>query len=276
MSSFHEEYRKLLALLHNSTLEETNSRTGVKIRMLEGGYSFKIGFYDCKIPVGGNRKYFPHIAAAEVAWQFLGTQNPSFIIAKAPKIWVKFVRNGKLETAYGYRWRHHFGRDQIKMAIHELKHNPTNRQLYVSAWDPAKDGLGAIGQPPNIPCPVGFSLTCVDKELHCSMFLRSSDVFVGLPYDIMGYALLVDSIAASCDLIPGTLHVTLAHAHVYEPHFEALEHSLHNEWLSAEPALPAWSVQEIEEDPDGYVEKVKRLAGRVPWTEWNPMPEVIV
>ncbi len=277
MPHFRKEYRKLLKLLLSNGIIEVNERTGVSITMLEGGYSFKLDLSSCKLPIAGNRKYFPRVAAAEVAWQFMGTQDPTFIMDAAPKIWGKFVKDGILETAYGYRWRKHFGRDQIQLAINKLMTNPTNRQLYISAWDPSYDGLGNLSLPPNIPCPVGFSLTRTGDDLHCSVFIRSSDVFVGLPYDVMGYALTLDAIAASCGLTPGSLHVTLAHAHIYEPHFEYLLESLsRQEWISEEPALPAWSVKEIEEDPYGYLSHIRRLTDRVQWNQWNPMPEVIV
>lgn len=272
-SSFHLEYSSLLGLLHHG-MTETNTRTGVKIKMLEGGYSFKLDLSRGRLPVAGNRKYFPRVAAAETAWQFMGTQDASFILRKAKKVWGKFVRDGKLETSYGYRWREHFGRDQIALAMDELRHNPTNRQLYISAWDPSCDGLGGE-QPPNIPCPVGFSLTCTENRLHCSVFIRSSDVFVGLPYDVMCYSLTLDAIAASLDLKPGTLHVTLAHPHVYEPHFDDLRHSMDSHWISVEPHLPAWPVEDILADKDGYLRHVQRLSDRVPWNEWNPTPEVV-
>lgn len=274
-TSFRETYRSLLSELKHG-LEEVNERTGVRIKMLGGGYSFKLDLSDGRLPVAGNRRYFPRVAAAETAWQFMGTQDPAWILSKAPKIWQDFVEDGKLKTAYGYRWRSHFGRDQLELAMEELQTNPTNRQLYISAWDPASDGLGGP-QPKNIPCPVGFSLTRTGSRLHCSVFIRSSDVFVGLPYDVMGYALTVDAVAASCGLAPGTLHVTLAHPHIYQPHFEYLDHSLGSmPWVSAEPHLPAWTVEDIVAVPDGYLAHVQRLANRVPWNDWNPLPEVIV
>ncbi|KFH18457.1 thymidylate synthase [Brucella abortus] len=276
--TMHEAYRGLLSELYHRGLWETNARTGVGIKMVEGGWSFKLDLSDGRLPVAGNRRYFPRVAAAEVAWQFMGTKDPAFIVGKAPKLWEKFVEDGELKTAYGYRWREHFGRDQLALAIRELRDNPTNRQLYISAWDPAADGLGGP-QPKNIPCPVGFSLTRTEDRLHCSVFIRSSDVFVGLPYDVMGYALTLDAVAASAGLIPGTLHVTLAHPHYYDPHAQAVEDCVYGErstWASGvEPNLPGWSVEDILSDPDGYVTQVGRLAKRVEAPEWNPMPEVI-
>lgn len=273
-------YFELLNRLTTQGVVETNARTSTTIKMIPGGYSFKLSLEHGKLPVAGNRKYWPHIAAAEVAWQFMGTKDPEFILKHAPKIWQDFVEtDGKIETAYGYRWRGHFGRDQLAMAIEELRSNPTNRQLYISAWDPGLDGLGG-DQPKNVPCPVGFSVTRTKNDLHMSVFIRSSDVFVGLPYDIMGYALMLDALAASVDCTPSTLHFTLAHPHCYKPHFLMMDECVqgtHRSWTEdVQPSLPGWSMAMILENPDGYVDTVKTLANRVHTSNYNPKPILVV
>ncbi len=272
----YEAYRDLLAELYNHGRRELNARTGVGITMLPGGHSFKLALD--RLPVPGNRRYWPRVAAVEVAWQLMGTRDPAFVLERAPKLWSKFVEDGSLKTAYGYRWRLHFGRDQLQLAVDELRDNPTNRQLYVSAWDPSTDGLGGP-QPKNVPCPVGFSLTRTGRDLHCSVFIRSSDVFVGLPYDVMVYALTTDAVAMSCGLRPASLHVTLAHPHYYDPHAQYVEDCVigeHRRWTaSSEPLLPRWCIEDILTEPDGYTRQVQRNAERVPRCEWNPMPEVI-
>ncbi len=278
-NSMHEAYRSLLTELYHSGVEELNERTQTQIKMLCGGHSFKLALSPGYLPVAGNRRYWPHIAAAETAWQLMGTQDPAFILKHAPKIWEAFVEDGELKTAYGYRWREHFGRDQLDLAMHELHANPTNRQLFISAWDPSRDGLGGL-QPKNIPCPIGFSLTRTDDELHMSVFIRSSDVFVGLPYDVMCYALTLDAIASSLGLKPATVHFTLAHPHYYEPHFDMVDACVyggdHTVWTSnVQPALPGWTVEMILDDPDGYVDHVKRLADRVAKSPYSPKPMVV-
>jgi len=309
--SFHEVYRGLLLELMNHGVTEVNERTHTKIRMLQGGHSFKLDLSDGRLPVAGNRRYYPHIAAAETVWQFMGTKDPAFIVGKAPKLWSKFVEtetvkedrgNGPhnverkvLKTAYGWRWRHEFGRDQLELAIHELKTNPTNRQLFISAWDPRSDGLGGV-QPKNIPCPVGFTLSRFMNDLHMNVFIRSSDVFIGLPYDVMSYALTADAVAATIGLRPRTLHFTLAHAHLYEPHWTMTEACLTGTkpvyagkardgvdvskastiWAdNVQPNLPGWDIQAILDNPDGYVAIVRTLAGRTSQNAWDPMPDVI-
>ena len=127
--SMDQAYRELLRELYHNGMYEKNIRTGVDIRMLPGGYSFKLDLSTGKLPVAGNRRYWPKIAAAETAWQFMGTQSPDWILENAPKMWHDFVEDGKLQTAYGYRWREHFGRDQLALAMEELQNNPSNRQI---------------------------------------------------------------------------------------------------------------------------------------------------
>ena len=308
--SFHEAYRGLLSEIMNQGVTEENARTATKIKMLQGGHSFKLDLTDGRLPIAGNRRYYPHVAAAETAWQFMGTKDPEFIVGKAPRLWSKFLEyeeqydqtghpTGKiavLKTAYGWRWREAFGRDQLALALNELKNNPTNRQLFISAWDPRSDGLGGP-QPKNIPCPVGFTVSRFQDDLHMSVFVRSSDVFVGLPYDVMAYSLTADAIAATVGLRPASLHVTLAHPHLYEPHWSAVnaclkgkEHvaciDLENDpekykgasttWASnVSPNLPGWSIPMIEDDPEAYLDVVKQLTRRTRQNSWDPMPEVI-
>jgi len=306
--SFHEAYRGLLSEIMNQGVTEKNARTNTEIKMLQGAHSFKLDLTDNRLPVAGNRRYYPHIAAAETAWQFMGTKDPEFILGKAPRLWSKFletpgdgedVEDGRklpdkiLRTAYGWRWRAEFGRDQLGLALSELKNNPTNRQLFISAWDPRKDGLGGE-QPKNIPCPIGFTVSRFQDDLHMSVFVRSSDVFVGLPYDVMAYSLTADAIAATVGLRPASLHVTLAHPHLYEPHWNATRACLTADWNAGEwreakefsgastswasdvsPSMPGWSVPMIESDPEAYLDVVKQLTRRTRQNSWDPCPEIV-
>jgi len=282
--SIHEAYRSLLTELRSGTdlFLEKNRRTGVDVVSIPGGWSFKLSLLDGRLPVPGNRRYFPPIAAAETAWQLMGTKDPAWVNERAPKLWSDFVEeDGSVRAAYGYRWRVHFGRDQLQMAISALNRDPTDRRVFVSTWDPSQDGLGQEGQPRNVPCITGFSLTRTGSLLHASVFLRSSDVFVGLPYDIMNYALLLDAAAATLDCVPATLHFTLAHAHLYEPHRQAVFqciHGSHADWMKAEdvsPQLPAWSLESIQLDPQGYLNHVQTLTGRVRKHAWSVQPELV-
>lgn len=273
-----DAYYKLLNRVYNGP-SEVNARTGVRTKVIPGAQTMSIDLRDRQLPVFGNRAYFPGTAAAEVAWQFQYTQDPAFIMKHAPTIWKKFIEDDRLLTAYGYRWEKHFGRQQISMAVEELRNNPTNRQLFISAWDPTADGLGGPDQPKNIPCPVGFTVNVTEGRLNMAVFMRSSDVFVGLPYDIMGYSLTMAAMAESAGLKCGILHFTLAHAHLYEPHFKAAQECLTGtkcHWTSRPTMdLPIWTIDEIQADPDTYVFQVKRAWNHIEWNNWNPKPEVV-
>lgn len=253
-----------------------NARTGHAVYIAEAPQVLTFDLRERCYPLLNNRRHFPHIAAAELAWQLMGTRDPAFIVEQAPKLWSKFVRNGELETAYGWRWRHRFGRDQLALAIDTLKREPSNRQLYISSWDPHSDGLGQPGQPPNIPCPVGFSVTQVRGLLNMSVFIRSSDVFVGLPYDLLNYAMLLDAIANSTGFEPAHLQILLANAHIYHVHSDMARTNHAPEHFVSRMPLVSWTIEDIEAEPHGYVATVKDK-GKLAWQpQYNPRPDVVV
>lgn len=275
-NTFNVHYTALLEELMTHGTVETNKRTNSKILLLEGGRSFSMDLHDGKLPVAGNRRYFPGVAAAETAWEFMGTRNPAFMLKHAPKLWESFVEADQIRASYGYRWRSNFGRDQLKLALKTLRNDPSNRQVYISAWDPAIDGLGEPGQPKNLPCPVGFSLTTSGNLLHLSVFMRSSDAFIGLPYDVMGYALKLAAFASSLDRVPGFLHFTMAHVHVYKAQWSLMKKSVMDAQTQCRPPMPNWSVDAIVRKPEQYVKDMKALAKLVSWNKWDPKPKVIV
>lgn len=273
------------AVSHGIVEIATNKRTGVRVRTLHGGACFKL---DVRrgVPVPGNRRYYAKSAAAETAWQLMGTKDPEFIVRHAPRLWSKFVEDGELKASYGFRWRKAFGRDQINLALLALAEDPTTRQVFVQAWDPSSDGLGQPNQPKNIPCPLGFALSVTGGELHMSVFIRSSDVFVGLPYDVMNHAMLLHAFAHTIGRRPGTLTVSLSNAHLYEPHWNLAQHATTDAWAPEhlnpskfnpisfrERALPHWQVGDIIKDPDGYVESWSQVKTRA---DWDPKPELVL
>lgn len=280
---FKDVWPALLYDAMHSRWEETNARTGVKVRVLHGGVSFRLDLKDGMLPMQQARRSHPKTAAAEVAW-FLTGQKDSAWIRKHCKIWDKFVEDDgvTVDSAYGYRWRNHFGRDQLRQAVTALWSNPTDRRVYLSAWDPSTDGLGAAGQK-NVPCPVGFNLMVEERYLHSSIYLRSSDLFVGLPYDVMGHAMLMRTVADTLkehplwqDLQLGTMHVTMAHAHVYEKHYE-MARRCYAEPYAGDVAIemPSAPMHAVETDPDGYVAAYAQLSEGQKWAEFNPRPEVV-
>ena len=276
MIPFFDAYGAIVAWVFSGETE-LNERTGVRVKVGRGGTAFRVDLRDGLLPTVGFRKTFPKSAAAEVAWYLRGEQDATFIRKYAP-LWDKFVEPiGDVEgvkAAYGYRWRSHFGRDQIRLAVEALKRDPSDRRCCVSAWDPAEDGLGALGQR-NVPCPAAFTFSVLGGELHSSIILRSSDVFVGLPYDVMGHALLMDAVAHELRLRPGVMHVTLAHAHLYESHWELTAEMMKQEPVVPALQLPGWTLSQVERAPDDYVVRYAEEAKQMTWPSYNPRPEVV-
>jgi thymidylate synthase len=266
-------YGDLVREIMDRGFTETNERTGSRIRMSPFPTGFHVDLRHLRLPLPGNRRVYPKTAAAELAW-FLSGEKRLDWLRRHCKIWDLFQEeDGTVESAYGYRWRRHFGRDQIGLAVQALRTNSTDRRVFVSAWDPAADGLGAPSR--NVPCPVGFTLSVVEGHLNSLLVIRSSDVFVGLPYDVMGHALLMDAVARSVGLDGlAFMFVTLGHPHIYEKHWDMAREGLKKTWAE-KPSLPGWSVEEIVRDPDGYVERVRELQETVRWPEFSPRPEVI-
>lgn len=283
---FPDIYEELLWQLLRRGVEERNERTGHAVKSLAHPTSFSLDLDEGLLPLAGNRKLFPATAAAEVAWMLMGTQDPSFIMAHASKVWGKFLEpildNDKpsyaqgVKAAYGYRWRKHFGRDQIAKAVAALQDSPSDRRVWVSAWDPANDGLGELGQL-NVPCPVGFSLSIVNSRLNSSLVLRSSDVFVGLPYDVMGHAMLMAVLAATIRVGLGHMHVTLAHPHIYDSHFAYAEESMMHKHAGklARIQLYGLTLGDLMTMPEHFVSIYKTRGAAAKWPDFSPKPEVI-
>lgn len=277
---FHEDYKKVLQTAIVSDIEQ-NKRTEENVKVIDYPVNMVLDLRDRIVPTVGVRKTHPKSAAAEIAWFLQGTQDPSFIQKHAP-FWDKFVETVNvggqdkevIQSSYGYRWRSHFGRDQLGDAVEALKADPTNRRVYVSAWDAEQDGLLSQDQL-NVPCPVGFNLSIVKGRLNSSITLRSSDLFVGLPYDVMGHAYLMDAIATTLNVELGYMGVALNHAHLYEAHWEHTLEALKQPSIVPQMKLPGKSIEQILENPDKYVTDIQAESKLHQWPTFNPKPHVV-
>lgn len=276
IGQFAHHYRGLLRdLLRASAEPEVNRRTGVRVAMGAGGASFSLDLSDRFLPTCGVRRTHPATAAAETAWYLTGDKDATFI-RRHCKIWDLFLEeDGTVANAYGYRWRRHFGRDQLKLALDALSTDPSDRRVVVSAWDPARDGLGEPAR--NVPCPVMFTLSLQERtnQLHSTMLLRSSDVFVGLPYDVMGHAMLMDCLAQELGARLGVATFTLAHAHLYEKHWDMAREALEQPIVQPRIVQPGWTASMVLLRPDRFVEEWKTRSADALWPAYNPRPEVI-
>jgi thymidylate synthase len=153
----------------------------------------------------------------ELLWFISGGTNVKPLQENGVTIWDEWAdKNGDLGPVYGYQWRNWPGGiDQLANVIDEIKVNPNSRRLIVTAWNPTDVPDMALP-----PCHLLFQFYVSNGELSCSMYQRSCDAFLGLPFNIASYALLTHMVAQVTDLRVGELIISLADAHIYVNHIE--------------------------------------------------------
>lgn len=218
MTEFDKQYQKILKDVIKNGTSELNKRTGVMIKALPAKTMIippEAGF-----PVLTLRKMSLPVMVAEPLWFLTGSRRPDEFLNHFTKMWNDFENiDGIVTTAYGYRWRHHFGRDQIKMLISMLEDDKTSRHGVVITWDPTSDGLGGVSKK-NVPCPFTFIINILDNKLNMHNIIRSQDLIPGCPFDATTFGLLQRLFAARLGVEVGTYSHWICHAHVYEPHFD--------------------------------------------------------
>lgn len=157
----------------------------------------------------------------ELLWFLKGDTNVHYLQENGVRIWNEWAdANGELGHIYGYQWRswpdYNGGHiDQIKEVIETIKHNPDSRRMIVSAWNVAD--LNNMNLP---PCHILFQFYVNNNRLSMQLYQRSADIFLGVPFNIASYALLLMMVAQVCDLEPGDFIHTLGDAHIYTNHIE--------------------------------------------------------
>ncbi len=262
----------------------TNERTGADIHFIPEGLTMNF-LVEHLLPTISARRTFPRTAAVEAMWVLSGSPSLDRLHQHNVHIWDEFTdEEGVCPTAYGWRYRNYFHRDQLKMAVEHLADQPTSRQVWISAWDPGRDGLGDDPLP-NFPCPVGFNVHRSKEGIHSTLVMRSSDIFVGLPYDVMGHAYLLAAIAASIDpeLDVVSMQVVLAHPHLYDCHMDMARQALVEEQIYLRTAmspwikLPRWNTQRIVRYHKTYIGVVEQELRRVnTWPSYHCKPEVVL
>ncbi len=148
---------------------------------------------------------------------------------------------GDLGRIYGVQWRHwkrSDGKeiDQIANLINKLKTDPNDRRLVVTAWNP-----GELDQMALPPCHMIFQFFAANGKLSLHMTQRSCDMFLGVPFNIASYSLLLAMVAQVVNMTPHEMVITLNDAHIYHEHFDAVQEQLSREpkklpklWLNPE------------------------------------------
>lgn len=166
----------------------------------------------------------------ELLWFLKGDTNISYLNQNKVKIWDEWAdKNGDLGHIYGYQWRSWPGYDgkgidQITEIINSIKNNPDSRRHIVSAWNVADINNMALP-----PCHIMFQFYVVDGKLSCQLYQRSADIFLGVPFNIASYAILLMMVAQSTGLKPYEFVHTLGDAHIYLNHIEQVKLQLSRE-----------------------------------------------
>lgn len=220
MAKFDELYKSLLKDILDNGVREVNSRTNHETAALPG-LNFSLDIEKDGFPLLALRKIPIKLFVAEQVWFISGARKPEIFLRKFTKIWDDFTNPGDVVTvAYGYRWRRHFGRDQLKALVQLLQKDSSSRQGVIVTWDPASDGLGGVSKS-NVPCPYTFTVNIIGGRLNLMNIVRSNDMILGFPHDVAGFALLQCILAQKLNVKPGIYTHTIANAHIYDIHYGA-------------------------------------------------------
>lgn len=222
MAKFDQIYQTLLQDIMTKGVREVNQRTGHETAALPG-LAFSIDIEQDGFPLLTLRKIPTKIFIAEQIWFTSGARKPDDFLRDYTRIWDDFTNPGDVVTvAYGYRWRKHFGRDQLGKLVALLEKDPSSRHGVVVTWDPSADGLGGVSKG-NVPCPYTFTVNIIGGRLNMMNVVRSNDMILGFPHDVPGFALLQLMLAQRLGVKPGIYSHIIANAHVYDIHYDAAQ-----------------------------------------------------
>ena len=200
-------------------------------------------------PVLTTKKLHLRSIIVELLWFLRGDTNVQYLHDNKVSIWDEWADdNGDLGPVYGKQWRdwvtadgQHI--DQIKQLVELIKKDPASRRQIVSAWNP-----GDLPQMALAPCHCLFQTSVLKGRLNLQLYQRSCDVFLGVPFNIASYALLLMLLAQQCDLEPGVFVWTGGDVHIYKNHIEQVQLQ-----LTREPyPLPQMRILRKAESIDSY------------------------
>ena len=167
----------------------------------------------------------------ELLWFLKGDTNVKYLQDNGVRIWNEWAdpETGDLGHIYGYQWRswpNYDGTftDQITEVVNTIKNNPNSRRIIVSAWNVAE--IESMALP---PCHCFFQFYVADGRLSLQLYQRSADIFLGVPFNIASYALLLQMMAQVTGLKAGDFVHTLGDAHIYNDHMEQVKLQLTRE-----------------------------------------------
>ena len=213
-------------ILDNGSVKTDRTGTGTKSVF---GRQLRFDLAD-GFPLVTTKKLHLRSIIYELLWFLKGETNIKYLKDNKVTIWDEWAdENGDLGPVYGSQWRSWpapGGKkiDQIANVIQQIKSKPDSRRHIVSAWNPAE--VDSMALP---PCHALFQFYVADEKLSCQLYQRSADYFLGVPFNIASYALLLEMFAQQCDLIPGEFVWTGGDVHLYSNHFEQAKLQLSRE-----------------------------------------------
>lgn len=238
-------------VLQNGTPK--GDRTGTGTRSLFG-YQMRFDLSE-GFPLLTTKRVYLNAIIHELLWFISGDTNIKYLVDNNVRIWNEWPyewykahpdykgesieeyvekiktdsefakKHGDLGPVYGKQWRNFGGVDQLINVIEDIKKNPNSRRLIVSSWNPPE--LPNMALP---PCHMMFHFYVNDRKLSLQLYQRSADIFLGVPFNIASYSLLLMMVAQVTNLEVGEFVHTLGDAHIYDNHFDQI-----NLQLSREP-----------------------------------------
>ncbi|TMP26543.1 thymidylate synthase [Pseudoalteromonas rubra] len=233
-------YLELLRdVLENGT--QKGDRTGTGTRSVFGRqirHNLKDGF-----PLLTTKKLHFKSIANELIWFLKGDTNKTWLNENGVKIWDEWaLEDGELGPIYGKQWTAWPTKDggeinQIDYVVDTLKNNPNSRRILFHGWNVEYLPDESMSPQENVeagrmalpPCHLLYQFYVADGKLSGQLYIRSSDIFLGLPYNIASLSLLVHMLAQQCDLEPGEVIVSFGDLHAYSNHMEQIEQQLQRE-----------------------------------------------
>ncbi len=213
-----KQYQDLLRhILEHGTVKTDRTGTGT---LSVFGYQMRFSMAD-GFPLVTTKKLHLKSIIHELLWFLAGDTNVHYLQENGVRIWNEWADpDGNLGHIYGYQWRswpdYRGGSiDQIAEAVDTIRHNPDSRRIIVSAWNVAD--LPNMNLP---PCHAFFQFYVADGKLSLQLYQRSADCFLGVPFNIASYALLLMMMAQVTGLEAGDLVHTLGDAHLYLNHLD--------------------------------------------------------
>lgn len=224
------QYLDFLArVLENGAVKGDRTGTGT-ISSFGGQLRFDL---DAGFPLITTKRVHLRSIIHELLWFISGSTNVRYLQENGVTIWDEWAdETGELGPVYGAQWRHWAAAqgggqesfDQLDHVVEQIRSDPDSRRLVVSAWNVAD--IPRMKLP---PCHMVYQFSVTDGRLSCSMYQRSCDLFLGLPFNIASYALLCTMIAQVTQLQPGELIISLGDAHIYANHVDQVRRQLDRE-----------------------------------------------